>query len=178
MTDSDARVPGGGHTPLTIRFAGDVMLGKLTDYLLHAGYDCTYEPGVEDDRLVRRARSEDRVLLTCDRPLIRRLPRDVRGVLVRSGALPRQLRQVVRRFGLRLDPGWIFTRCSECNRRLEPVDPDRVADRLPEATRTWVDAVYRCPECEALYWRGTHYEALRDTLGEWGFLPGAFCTEE
>lgn len=48
-----------------------------------------------------------------------------------------------------------------------------MADRLPEATRTWVDAVYRCPECGTVYWRGTHYEALCRTLGEWGLMSTA-----
>lgn len=169
--EAAAGCSGCGHTPLTIRFAGDVMLGKLTDYLLHAGYDCTYEHGIEDDRLIRLAEREGRVLLTCDRPLVRRLPERVRGVLVESGELSEQLRQVVRRFGLRFDPAWIFTRCSGCNRALESQDPNRVADRLPGATRTWVEEVYRCPECETVYWRGTHCEALRGTLAEWGLMP-------
>lgn len=160
-----------GHTPLTVRFACDVMLGKLSDYLIHTGYDCTYEPGIEDECLVRLAARERRVILTRDRGLLRRLPAPVRGVPIRSEVLSRQLRQVVRRFGLRVSPGWIFTRCSGCNRRLERGNPDRLADRLPEATRTWVEAVYRCPECGAVYWRGTHYEALCRTLGEWGLMP-------
>lgn len=102
--------PSPGHTPLTIRFAWDVMLGKLSDYRLHVGYDCACEPGIEDERLVRLAAREKRVILTRNRGLLRRLPNPIRGVQIRSEGLRRQLRQVVRRFGLRVSPGWIFTR--------------------------------------------------------------------
>jgi len=54
------------------RFIADCMLGKLARWLRVLGYDAAYERRISDDDLVRRARSEGRILLTRDTRLVRR----------------------------------------------------------------------------------------------------------
>lgn len=158
------------NTPLTIQFVGDVMLGKLCDYLLHAGYDCAYYRHIEDDRLLRVARRQQRVLLTRDRHLVERMSPSVSGLFVHGDDLENQFAQVVKRYDLEVSEGWIFTRCSHCNNELTEIRFEAAAPDLPPATREWVQTVFRCTDCGRLYWQGSHYRAIRSTLAEWGYL--------
>ena len=74
-----------------------------------------------------------------------------------------QAAAVVRRFGLagRSDP---FARCSRCNGPVQPVAKAAVAARIPPKTALWLDEYHLCPECDQLYWKGTHVLALTGRL--------------
>lgn len=50
-----------------------------------------------------------------------------------------------------------FTRCMACNGRLEDVDKALVAERLTPRTRRGFDDFRRCPDCDRLYWAGSHH---------------------
>jgi len=137
------------------------MLGTLAKWLRLLGYDAYFDPALDDNELVRRARAEDRVLLTRDRELARRP--GVRALLIEPEALDEQVRQVLA--DLDLTPEHSFSRCPVCN---EPL-----ADIGREAAREWVPAyVYRthdtfklCPACQRVYWRGTHWKQMETFLG-------------
>ena len=86
-----------------MRFAVDCNAGRLARWLRALGHDASYERQVEDAELVRRALTEDRVLLTRDRDLTRRRVIQsgrLRAVLLRDDDLASQLRQVVLELGL------------------------------------------------------------------------------
>ena len=50
-----------------LRLLADGMLGRLARWLRLLGYDTAYENDADDLYLARRARAEDRILLTRDR---------------------------------------------------------------------------------------------------------------
>jgi Uncharacterized conserved protein len=81
------------------RFIADSMLGKLAKWLRLAGVDVEYNRDISDDTLVRRALSEDRVILTRDRFIAKR--KDVKECLfVWSDYLTEQLLEFSRVFEL------------------------------------------------------------------------------
>ncbi|HIE04415.1 MAG TPA: hypothetical protein EYP61_06610 [Candidatus Latescibacteria bacterium] len=146
-----------------MRFVADDMLGRLAKWLRLLGYDVIYPAPARDAQLLRLAQAEDRVLLTRDRGLAERS--FGRRVLVESGDLWEQLRQVVRE--LDLDVGKDFlTRCALCNEPIEPLPKEEVRDSVPPYVFSTHERFARCPKCGRIYWEGSHVERMRRKLKE------------
>jgi uncharacterized protein with PIN domain len=159
----------GPNPPDPVRFALDDHLGKLVSLLRLAGFDAVTVR--EDVDLANTAARENRVALTRDVALLKRSV--VRhGYWVRQTNPQRQLAEILERFGLidRMDP---FTRCLRCNTALVRADADAVADRLLPRIRLGFREFRRCPGCERIYWRGSHYEPLRRVLERAGYRFGS-----
>lgn len=144
------------------RFLVDAMLGRLARWLRLIGYDAAWAADVDDSRLVRRARHEDRILLTRDRQLLVewRVPR---AFLVSETRPLAQLREVVGSFDLDWRSG-LFSRCSLCGARLAAVSPERVAPLVPPRILAEELELRQCPECGKVYWRGSHTDRMRRVL--------------
>jgi uncharacterized protein with PIN domain len=86
----------------------------------------------------------------------------VQVLLVADEALEDQIRQVLS--ALQLVPDHRFSRCPVCNGALEAADCDVVRDRLPAYVAQTHRVFRRCPECERIYWRGTHWQRIEQKL--------------
>jgi hypothetical protein len=100
------------------------------------------------------------------------LTRDVRllmrnqvshGYWVRSKIPRQQLLEIVNRFNL-VEKVTPFRRCMRCNGVLKPVSKEVVLDRLEPLTKKYYDDFRICPDCEQIYWRGSHYERMQTFL--------------
>lgn len=141
------------------RFFADAMLGRLARWLRILGFDVAFRPHIGDAELVRGALEEDRVILTRDRAL----PREwrVSGVYVVAAEKPfDQLREVVRAFRL-AGAVQLFTRCTRCNTPLCAARVDEVADRVPDLVLARHRNFLTCPECERVYWSGSHADRMK-----------------
>lgn len=160
ITDG-ADIPGGGADSRT-RFALDANLGALARYLRLCGFDAHYRNDIDDGELAALAATDQRVLLTRDRDVLKR--RIVtHGYFVRADDPRNQLREVVQRFDL-AGSARPFTRCSRCNAVLEDVDKTAIAHRLKPLTRRYYDTFRRCTGCDRIYWRGTHVQGIEDLV--------------
>lgn len=144
--------------PPAPRFVLDVHLGKLAVYLRLLGFDTLLPENHDDAHLARIAQTQDRILLTRDRGLLKRAAVKY-GFCPRSTSSRRQLAEVLRRYDLfdRMAP---FTRCPRCNGVLQPVEKAAVWDRLLPGTREHHDRFWVCADCGQLYWRGAHFQRL------------------
>jgi uncharacterized protein len=148
--------------PVEPRFLLDNHLGRLAAYLRMLGFDCLYETDYEDEELAEILQREARILLTRDRRLLMRK-------VVTHGYCPRsldsleQLTEVIQRFDLtkRIVP---FHRCLRCNHRLEAVAKEAVLERLEPLTKIYFDEFQICPNCQQIYWKGSHYERMQRML--------------
>ncbi len=149
--------------PLRVtRFIVDANVGKLARYLRMIGFDAAYGSDWDDETIIRRARREERIILTRDRAMLRH--GDVtHGYWLRSTDPEEQLQEVVRALDLS-ESVRPFTRCMVCNVELEPVEKDDVVDRVPPAVSEAFDEFTRCPGCRRIYWRGSHYERMERLL--------------
>lgn len=140
------------------RFAVDVNLGGLARLLRLLGFDVWWSSSADDAELAEISRTQQRILLTRDRGLLKRRA-VTHGLFVRSDHPEQQVIEVVRRLDLsrRLAP---FTRCLRCNGRLVAVSKDEVIDRLEPLTRRYYDEFSRCPDCGRIYWPGSHHERM------------------
>lgn len=141
-----------------IRFILDVHLGKLAHYLRMLGYDSAYQNDLEDERLAELSEKENRVLLTRDRQLLMRKQVEA-GYWVRSLDPKEQLSEIRQVFGLGATSDQ-FKRCMECNGRLVPVEKEAILDRLEPLTRKFYHEFWVCPDCERVYWAGSHLERM------------------
>ena len=138
------------------------MLGRLAKWLRILGHDTAYFPQLEDRELVRLARAEDRLLLTRDRDLTRR--KGLRSLLVQSDRLEEQLEQLLR--DLDLDIESLPPRCVRCNTVLEVIERGEVKGRVPSYVFHRHRDFTSCPQCEKVYWRGTHWRRVRERVAE------------
>jgi uncharacterized protein with PIN domain len=143
-----------------MRFVADAMLGTLAKWLRILGYDCVFDTSLNDHQLVRLARAEDRVLLTRDTELARR--RGLRVMLIEAEVLDDQVRQVLAT--LDLAPQRSRSRCSICNERLEHLDHEAAAARVPAYVAQQHTEFRACPACGRVYWPGTHWQQIDQRL--------------
>jgi hypothetical protein len=103
-------------------------------------------------------------LLTRDVGLLKR-SRVTYGAFVRATDPDEQIREVLRRYPLNdhLDP---LTRCLRCNHMIEPVAEAAVADVLSPQTQRDFDRFFRCTGCAQVYWKGSHYERMRQFVAD------------
>lgn len=155
-----------------VAVACDAMCGGVARWLRVLGVDTSFEPGIEDGELVRRALAENRAVVSSDGKLFERrvfTSGRLRGIRLPVGLrLCEQVRFVV--MTLRLRPG--FPRCTLCNGELIPVSRAEVGDVVPARSLIWASEFYRCGDCGHVYWEGTHWRrinAVRERiLGELG----------
>jgi hypothetical protein len=142
----------------SLKLLADGMLGRLARWLRAAGYDTAFAPDTDDRELLRRARAEERVLLTADHGLAAR--RGARTLLVESQELSEQLALVRRTLGP--PSGGEFSRCVACNGALVRVAPSELAAQLPPYVLATQTEFRRCPDCGRVFWPGTHVERMRE----------------
>jgi hypothetical protein len=146
--------------PVSIHFLCDAGLGGLARWLRAAGYEASWQPDIEDDHLLREARSLQATLLTTDAMLMeRRLLRD-RIIpafwLTPTLSIPEQLALVFREFGLVVRG----PRCMSCGGELRRVPKEALRDRIPPKTYRWLDEFFVCRRCDKLFWHGTHWQRI------------------
>lgn len=144
-----------------VRFVADVHLGRLARYLRLAGFDTLYWRDAEDAALAELA-AQGRILLTRDLGLLKRNA-VTHGYWLRATDAREQLAEVLDRFDLadRIQP---FQRCMRCNAVLEPCSREAVRGRVPEGIWRTHQQFVRCPGCQRVYWRGSHYDRMRTML--------------
>jgi uncharacterized protein len=153
----------GEMVTMSLRFVADAMLGRLAKWLRILGYDTLYDPSWDDARLVRLARSEDRVLLTRDLELARRKGACI--VVIRSENLAEQLRQLQGQ--LTVSDVALMTRCPVCNDLLESISKDQAWGQVPPYIFVTQNEFRLCPTCNRFYWRGSHWARMRALVSGW-----------
>ncbi len=136
-----------------MKFFCNGMLGKLCKYLRMCGIDTLYSN--EGLRSLILARKENRIFLTRNIKL-----KDKEGVFfVESEMLPIQLRTVIKYFNLK-DELNFFSRCLCCNEILMNIAKEEIKNLIPFYTYKNFNEFARCPKCQRIYWRGSHYEKM------------------
>ena len=153
---------------MEITFIVDSNAGKLARWLRMMGYDALFFNDIEDGRLVDMAMKEGRVVVTRDTQIAKRRVAangSLRVILTRDDDPRRQLLQVMKELGLDCRQ-MQFTRCLECNRRLNPRSKEEVKDLVPPYVLSTQTQYMQCPSCSRVYWQGTHWQRMRSALEE------------
>jgi len=153
------------------RFIADVMLGRLAKWLRIIGYDTLYFRKIEDSQLIRMAMREGRILLTRDNELFNR--GGFQGLFIDGADLKNQLAQVIKEVKLRPKIRTSI-RCPRCNERLIAVGREQIRESVPAYVYDNQREFSRCPRCDRVFWKGTHWQRIERRLREMGLaIPSA-----
>ncbi len=149
-----------------MKFIVDSNVGRLARWLRIAGFDTVFINDLDDNRLVRLALSEGRVLLTKDTQILKRrlvTSGRLKAILIEDDEVKAQLRQVVKALNLgdKIKP---FTLCLECNQPLVLSEKEDVKELVPPYIFQTQTQYMQCPACQRVYWRGTHWQRMSREL--------------
>jgi len=148
-----------------MKFIADRTLGKLARKLRILGFDALYWRGGNLGGAVETARSEGRMLLTRSRK-VRENPEGPEVFVVEANDPRDQLREVVRKLSLDAKAEKFFRRCLLCNEELRPLAKVEAEGRVPDFILQAYNLFHACPRCRRVYWPGTHYERMKQEMGE------------
>ena len=154
----------------TIRFVADVNVLKLGRLLILLGFDVACSSFFSDEKIADIAHEESRIVLTRDTALLKR-KKIVFARRIRSDFPYEQVLEVVDFFGLQ-DLTAFFSRCTACNRELVPVAKRDIIHLLEPKTRLYFFDFLQCPQCHKVFWKGSHYDAMKDTFSNLGLCVG------
>jgi len=140
------------------------MLGRLAKHLRMLGFDTAYERTVTEELLTDVLKKEQRILLTRTKNNFRyRLGAPCYFITSNDPAM--QLKDVRMFFNIVLNDCNLFSRCLVCNSPLEKRDRSLVDGKVPDYVFNTVDSFSQCPDCKKIYWKGTHYTRMSNSIG-------------
>ena len=132
------------------------MLGRLARWMRLLGFDVLYPDTSDDKELLKFA--DERIILTRDKELGKK----ENVFLIKSVKIDEQLNQVINELNLKISRP--LSRCSVCNQILAEVEKSSVKALVPERIYNNHDTFWRCPDCNRIYWKGSHYDKIMDTV--------------
>lgn len=145
-------------------------LGRLAKWLRILGFDTAYFKQDKLSSLIIHALREERIVLTRNQ----RLPKErgLRVIFIQSETIKKQVAEILNTLKIKPDRGMMFSRCILCNAELTEIAKEKVKDRVPEYVFKTQEHFITCPECKRIYWQGTHWGNVRETLGK---INGIHC---
>ncbi len=144
------------------RFICDVHLGRLCKYLRMLGWDTLYSNSYLATEIIAISCQEKRILLSRSYQLTRH--KDVtHSYWIRSSDPLEQIKDLINKLDLsnQANP---LTRCLNCNQLIEPVEKPEIIHRLEARTIKYYSEFFRCPACDQIYWKGSHFENMLDFI--------------
>lgn len=145
-----------------LKFIGDVHLGRLCKYLRILGFDTLYFKDYSVDQLIELSRQDRRILLSKDHKLGKH-PKVNHWYWIRSSDPLEQIRDLYEKLDLTSSIAPL-TRCIKCNNEIVLVPKEEVLDKLQPRTAKYYEDFFQCPNCERIYWEGSHYEHMLEFI--------------
>jgi uncharacterized protein with PIN domain len=178
----------------SVAFLADAMLGNIARKLRIFGFDTLYMAQAHDDEILRTGIKQDRVILTADKELFKRIVKvGARGVLVSAGASELEdLVHILTENGITsIGMNGVGSRCSVCNGHLEKRTSDQVKNDdgcsnnnnndddviVPDKVIACHKQFFQCIACGKIYWEGGHLKRIRALVRNLDAkLAGRDCT--
>ncbi len=147
----------------SLTFLADAMLGSLARKLRIFGFDTLYVAHTGDSEILKIGVDQQRIILTADRELFKRIVKaGAKGVLVSGANDLEDLVHILKKNGIAsIDVQSIGSRCSVCNGILESRMPEQIRDNVPGKVAEYHRKFYQCIECGKVYWEGGHFQRIR-----------------
>ena len=138
----------------------DQMLGTLATWLRLLGFDTFYtSTTITDDELLAIAEKEHRFILSRDKELLfRARQKNLKICEITTTDLDEQLNQILHE--ITIDDKKLLSRCTLCNSILQPIDKQKVKEKIPSQSYQSYSEFWVCTHCDKYYWKGSHYEKI------------------
>jgi hypothetical protein len=139
-------------------------LGRLCKWLRILGFDAGYFQQDNLSSVIIEALREDRIILTRNH----HLPRStgLRIVLIEAEKIKAQVAEALKKLDIKPSSEKMFSRCIICNEELLGIEKEKVREKVPEYVFKTQDEFITCPKCQRIYWQGTHWGNVAQTLKE------------
>lgn len=144
------------------RFICDVHLGRLCKYMRMLGFDTLYSNQYTPQEMIALSIQEKRIILSRSFQLTRH--KEVTHFYwIRSADPLEQIKDLVSKLDLSklTDP---LIRCLNCNHKLVPVVKPEILHRLEVRTSEYYNEFFICPDCDQIYWKGSHFENMLEFI--------------
>lgn len=154
------------------RFLADHMNGDIARWLRIMGFDCIYpENMLKDKEILEICEKDKRVLLTRDKELHSyAIRRGLKSILIRSNTFIEKFKEIYSYIDLNEYLDFLTPRCTICNSELKITDPEWVKKNthppLYEDIKKRYKKIFYCGKCGKIYWEGTHWDNITETLEE------------
>ncbi|MCX5996291.1 MAG: Mut7-C RNAse domain-containing protein [Chloroflexi bacterium] len=155
------------------KFIVDANAGKIARWLRMMGYDTLLFDEPDDGQMVKIGLAQGRTVITRDTGFMQRravTSGRVRALLLKDSEPEKQMRDIIGILHLNNEykP---FTRCLECNTELHYIEKTDVAQMVPPRVYEKQEQYMACPLCGRIYWRGTHWQAMKKKLYDFSRPP-------
>jgi len=143
-----------------MKFLCDRMLGTLAKWLRILGFDTLFaNSNVEDEKLLKLAKDEERILITRDKNLTIDARREnIKVIKIISTDINDQLRQVIK--NTKIDENFFLSRCLLCNNLVEKISKKNVKKIVPDRVYENNKKFWYCKICDKVYWKGSHFDNM------------------
>lgn len=137
------------------------------------GYDALFFDEPDDGKMVKIALAQGRTVITRDTGFMKRravTSGRVQAILLKDAEPEKQMQDIFRILHLNKEfkP---FTRCLECNTELIVREKAAVARSVPPRVYEKQEHYMACSLCSRIYWRGTHWQAMKKKLYDFSTSP-------
>ena len=122
--------------------------------------------------MVEIALAENRIIVTRDTRIIERKAitgGQVKALLLKTDNVYEQAQITLAELDLKsaMRP---FSLCLECNQSLVSISTNEVRERVPPYVWQTQKEYVECPKCGRVYWKGTHWTAMRHNLAQMNIM--------
>ncbi|WP_461829283.1 Mut7-C RNAse domain-containing protein [Aquifex sp.] len=144
-----------------LNFSRKLYLEKLARWLRFLGYPAhTIKGRVQLNKI-----PADSIFITTSREWFERLRKIGYEVfLVPRHDFEYQLCSVVKHYNLK--PKLELNLCAYCSSPLKPVSREDIKEKVPPRVYEEAYDFTLCPNCGAIFWKGSHYERMKEKLKE------------
>ena len=149
-----------------MKFLCDQMLGTLAKWLRIYGFDTIYANNtMNDSELLKISKDENRILITRDKRLIQIAKREnLTTIEIKTTDINEQIRTTLD--GIKLEQTKFLSRCLICNSKVEEIKKKDVKGKVAERVFDNNEKFWFCKKCKKIYWKGTHYNKMKETYKE------------
>lgn len=147
-------------------FLVDAMLGNVARKLQLFGFDSEYKSNIEDFELIKKAKSEQRIIISKDRELITKAKKQgIISVHITKENEVEQFLEILEQIPLQLDSiSGDIARCTKCNFPTSQIDKSKILSKIPQKVSEFNDKFWKCDNCDQIYWEGTHIKKIQEFL--------------
>jgi uncharacterized protein with PIN domain len=139
------------------------MLGSLSRWLRISGYNTLYLNNTNDEELLEKAKKTGRILLTRDSNLVSKSSKiGIETYLVEGDTILKRLIDLKNKLKINYSP--LNSRCPRCNGELNKVNKEELKTQIPESSYNVFNDFWKCLSCEAVYWKGSHWNKIVSML--------------
>lgn len=147
-------------------FLVDGMLGNVAKKLLLFGYNVEYLSDMNDFELIKKAKQEDRIIISKDRQLIANAKKSaIVSIQITSEDETGQFLEILDTLHLELNEiTGDRARCTKCNSQTTRVIKSEISDKIPSKVFELNEKFWECDKCKQIYWEGSHIKKMQDFL--------------